>query len=68
MTTPTESAIDIKTARGRGQNLQHLIDKHRLVLIHRSQPPQPITVSPRLQFLAEAALRALLQRFRRRGR
>jgi hypothetical protein len=38
------------------------------VLIHRSQPPQPITVSPRLQFLAEAALRALLQRFRRRGR
>lgn len=38
VTTPTESAIDIKTARGRGQNLQHLVDKHRYVLIHRSSP------------------------------
>ena len=41
VTTPTESPIDIKTARGRGQNLQHLVDKHRYVLIHRSSPPPP---------------------------
>jgi hypothetical protein len=38
VTTSTESPIDIKTARGRGQNLQHLVDKHRYVLIHRSSP------------------------------
>ena len=68
VTTPTERAIDIKSACGRGQNLQHLIDKHRLVLIHRSQPPQPITLSPRVQPLAETALRTLLQRPCCRGR
>jgi hypothetical protein len=38
------------------------------VLIHRSQPPQPITLSPRVQSLAETALRTLLQRPCCRGR